>query len=165
MLALLLFALTTQAVIGTASEQAMKPPVGRNYRNPATVPNPYENPATQPKSYENPDTKPNAYENPATIPNAYENPATVPNAYEKPATEPKPTSMASTTTAKEPCLPCREVIEGPLQGYYDLISEDDVRCDDGCLYISTVGYSSKKFCFVPGGYVTKLECQPPAVLY
>merc|ERR1712071_562180 len=153
------------------------------YEKPATVPNAYENPATMPNAYENPDTKPNAYENPDTKPNAYENPATIPNAYEKPATvpkpyenpapkpyekqtnEPKPTSMASTTTAKEPCLPCREVIECPLQGYYDLISEDDVRCDDGCLYISTVGYSSKKFCFVPGGYVTKLECQPPAVLY
>jgi len=76
---------------------------------------------------------------------------------------PSTTTEASTTqehveTTKKPCEPCRDVLEGDLAGYYELQSEDDPRCDDGCSYTNQ---HSQEFCFRPGGFETKLECHDP----
>ena len=76
---------------------------------------------------------------------------------------PSTTTEASTTqehveTTKKPCEPCRDVLEGDLAGYYELQSEDDPRCDDGCGYTNQ---HSQEFCFRPGGFETKLECHDP----
>jgi hypothetical protein len=54
------------------------------------------------------------------------------------------------------CEPCRDVLDGPLSGYYQLQSDTDPRCDDRCSYTNDMG---DEFCFVEGGYKTSLECQ------
>ena len=68
-----------------------------------------------------------------------------------------PTTQEQETT-KKPCEPCRDVLDGALAGYYELQSEDDPRCDDGCSYTNQ---QSQEFCFRPGGFETKLECHAP----
>ena len=68
-----------------------------------------------------------------------------------------PTTQEQETT-KKPCEPCRDVLDGALAGYYELQSEDDPRCDDGCSYTNQ---QSQEFCFRPGGFETKLECREP----
>ena len=67
-----------------------------------------------------------------------------------------PTTQEHVETTLKPCEPCRDVLEGDLAGYYELQSEDDPRCDDGCSYTNQ---HSQEFCFRPGGFETKLECQ------
>jgi len=70
-----------------------------------------------------------------------------------------PTTQEHVETTLKPCEPCRDVLEGDLAGYYELQSEDDPRCDDGCSY--TNQHSQEEFCFRPGGFRTKLECHDP----
>jgi len=69
-----------------------------------------------------------------------------------------PTTQEHLETTLKPCEPCRDVLEGDLAGYYELQSEDDPRCDDGCSYTNQ---HSQEFCFRPGGFETKLECHDP----
>ena len=73
-------------------------------------------------------------------------------------TEPEAPTTQEQETTKKPCEPCRDVLDGALAGYYELQSEDDPRCDDGCSYTNQ---QSQEFCFRPGGFETKLECQFP----
>merc|ERR1712071_604303 len=63
---------------------------------------------------------------------------------------------AVTEEATEHCEPCRDVLEGPMEGYYQLLSAADGRCDDHCSYTDELG---DEFCFEDGGYKTSLECK------
>jgi len=63
---------------------------------------------------------------------------------------------APTHAAINHCEPCRDVLDGPLMGYYQLQSDIDPRCDDRCSYTNDMG---DEFCFEEGGYKTSFECQ------
>jgi len=55
-----------------------------------------------------------------------------------------------------PCPECKQVLDGPLKNLYTLESENDRRCEDGCLYSDPEG---EFFCFkLDGQYQTVLQC-------
>merc|ERR1740128_1369893 len=58
-----------------------------------------------------------------------------------------------------PCSNCREVMDGPLSGTYNLLRSEDPLCPattDGCIYEDQKG---DLYCFQDNGlYETKLEC-------
>jgi len=54
------------------------------------------------------------------------------------------------------CPECKQVLDGPLKNIYELESENDPRCEDGCLYSDPEG---ELFCFeLDGQYQTVLQC-------
>ena len=53
------------------------------------------------------------------------------------------------------CIPCKQVLDGPMAGDYMLAGWNDTRCDDGCLYWNIEG---RHFCFEAGSYQVLLEC-------
>jgi len=55
------------------------------------------------------------------------------------------------------CPECKHVLDGPLQNFYELVGENDPRCNDGCLYRNPEG---RVFCFESGQYQVLLECTP-----
>jgi len=63
----------------------------------------------------------------------------------------KPTSLPNQ------CAECKQVLDGPLQNLYELVSEYDPRCEDECLYSNPEG---REFCFEAGPDQVLLECPP-----
>jgi hypothetical protein len=63
----------------------------------------------------------------------------------------------ATSLPNQQCAECKQVLDGPLQNLYELVSEYDPRCEDGCLYSNPEG---REFCFVAGPDQVLLECPP-----
>ena len=53
------------------------------------------------------------------------------------------------------CEPCKQVLDGPMEGNYLLAGWNDNRCEDRCLYWNNEG---RHFCFEAGSYQVLLEC-------
>merc|ERR1711892_875938 len=59
------------------------------------------------------------------------------------------------------CASCRTVIGGDTFGRYQLVTENDIRCPDGCLYRRDVDLhlippnTESRYCFTKGYKITK----------
>jgi len=69
------------------------------------------------------------------------------------------TNLVGNITLQAPppslCPACKQVLDGPLQNLYELVSENEPRCKDGCRYKDPEG---REFCFEAGQYQVKWEC-------